>query len=317
MSTGLVLVTLLYGLSHGLLLFMLAGGLTAIYSMMGVLNFAHASFYMLGAYVGHQVGQTCGFWVALVLAPLLVGLAGAAIERYGLRRLQRRGPVAELLFTFGLSYVIVELVQLIWGRAPLPVQLPPSLQGRLFTVGGYDFPAARAFAMVVPVLMLGVLWLALERSRTGLVIRAALSHPQAVEALGHDLPALRTRVFGLGTALAALAGVVGGAVFVTQPSMAAEVGTLLFVVVVVGGLGSLAGSFVAALLIGVGEGCAQLFDATLHDLLLELGYTLPAVGTSTGLLDLSPARLAPLLPYAALVLVLLARPRGLMGRRLD
>ena len=129
-----VVISLLNGISYGLLLFMLSSGLTLIFSMMGVLNFAHASFYMLGAYFAYQISVWIGFWPALVVAPLLVGVLGALIERYGLRKVHRWGHVPELLFTFGLSYIIVELVQIIWGRAAVPYQVPPTLQGSLFTV---------------------------------------------------------------------------------------------------------------------------------------------------------------------------------------
>ena len=128
------LVTLLNSLSYGLLLFMLSSGLTLIFSMMGVLNFAHASFYMLGAYLAFQTGAYIGFWPALFIAPILVGLLGAITERYGLRTVHKFGHVAELLFTFGLAYVIEEIVHLIWGRAPVDYRVPESLDFTLFTL---------------------------------------------------------------------------------------------------------------------------------------------------------------------------------------
>src|SRR6478672_4066132 len=134
------LVTLLNSLSYGLLLFMLSSGLTLIFSMMGVLNFAHASFYMLGAYFAYAISARIGFWPALVIAPLLAGMAGAMVERYGLRLVRRYGHIPELLFTFGLSYVIVELVQLIWGRAPVRYPIPPEMDRSLFTLYTTTFP---------------------------------------------------------------------------------------------------------------------------------------------------------------------------------
>ena len=140
MSAELLVVSLLNGVSYGLLLFMLSSGLTLIFSMMGVLNFAHTSFYMLGAYLAYTLSGVVGFWWALVLAPLAVGVLGALFERYCLRRVHRFGHVPELLVTFGLSYVMVELVQLVWGRSTVPYGLPEALQGPLFTLYGTQFP---------------------------------------------------------------------------------------------------------------------------------------------------------------------------------
>ncbi|MGZ8255811.1 MAG: branched-chain amino acid ABC transporter permease, partial [Burkholderiaceae bacterium] len=218
----------LIGVSYGLLLFMLAAGLTLIFSMMGVLNFAHASFYMLGAYIAYQISTWIGFWPALVLAPFTLFVIGALVERWGLRRVHKWGHVPELLFTFGLSYIIVELVQVIWGRAAVPYQIPQSLDGPLFTIYSTAFPIYRGFMMLVSVAMLVSIWLALTRTRIGLVIQAALTHPQTVEALGHNVPRVFMLVFGGGSALAGLAGVVGGNAFVTEPAMAGSVGAIVF-----------------------------------------------------------------------------------------
>ncbi len=284
----LMALSLLNGISYGLLLFMLSAGLTLIFSMMGVLNFAHASFYMLGAYVAYSVTQWLGFWVALLLAPLVVGLLGALFERFALRRVRRFGHVPELLMTFGLSFISVEVVQALWGCSALDYRVPTVLDGPLLSVFGTQFPAYRAFIMLVALGVLGALWLLL-RTRVGLVIRAALSHPQMVEALGHNLPRILTLVFGAGCALAALAGVLGGNAFVTEPAMAQAVGGIVFVVVVVGGLGSLGGAFLASLLIGLLQTFAVALEAT--------------------------SRLAPLLPYALMVLMLIWRPGGLLGER--
>lgn len=234
-------ISLLNGVSYGLLLFMLSSGLTLIFSMMGVLNFAHTSFYMLGAYFGYTLSGIIGFWGALFVAPLLVGVLGAMFERYSLRRVHKYGHVPELLVTFGLSYLILEVVQLVWGRGTVPYGLPPALQGPLFTLYGTQFPRSRSFVMLVAMLMLVAVWLLLTRTRIGLVIQAALKNPEMVEALGHNVPRVFMMVFGGGCALAGLAGVIGGNTYVTEPAMAMSVGSIIFVVVVVGGMGSLAG----------------------------------------------------------------------------
>ncbi len=195
---------------YGLLLFMLSSGLTLIFSMMGVLNFAHASFFMLGAYFSYQLGRWIGFWPALVLAPLACGLVGALVERYGLRRVHRQGHVAEILFTFGLSYVIAELVIMAWGRGPIENRVPASIDFPIFTLMGTSYPFYKMMMMAISVGMFAFLWLAFKRTRVGLVIQAALTHPQMVSALGHDVPRLFVLVFAGGSALAGLAGVIGG-----------------------------------------------------------------------------------------------------------
>jgi branched-chain amino acid transport system permease protein len=317
MNAELAVVSMLNGISYGLLLFMLSAGLTLIFSMMGVLNFAHASFYMLGAYVGYQISGWVGFWPALVLAPAVVGLIGAVIERWGLRRVHPQGPTAELLFTFGLALIIVEVVQVLWGRPPVPYTLPPELRGTLFTVFTSRFPASRGFVMLVAVVMLVLLGLVLRLSRIGLVIRAALTHPHALEALGHDVPRVFTIVFAAGAALAALAGVVGGAVTVTEPAMAATIGAILFVVVVVGGMGSLAGAFIASLLIGLVDAFAKVIDRSLGDLVHGAGIAVGADSPLHAVLDLTLSQVAPVLPFLLLIAMLIVRPRGLLGARID
>ncbi len=302
----------LNGLSYGLLLFMLCAGLTLIFSMLGVLNFAHASFYMLGAYLGVALAGVLGFWWALAVAPLLVGLAGAAVERTLLRRVRAGGPLNALLLTFGAAYVIGELVKLAWGLQPLTLGVPQALDGPLFTVYGAAFSRYRAFMMVVAAVMLAALYALLRTSKTGLVVRAALTHARALEALGHDVPRVMTMVFAAGTALAALAGVVAAPLFVVEPSMAEQVGSIVFVVVVTGGLGSLGGAFVASLAIGLLQTFATASDASLGGLGARLGVTLAPSWSA-----LSLAQIAPLLPYLVMVAMLAVRPQGLLGLRGD
>ncbi|QHE86044.1 branched-chain amino acid ABC transporter permease [Hydrogenophaga sp. BPS33] len=338
------IISMLNGLSYGLLLFMLSSGLTLIFSMMGVLNFAHASFYMLGAYIGYTVAQFVGFWPALLIAPLVVGLLGAAFERQCLRKVHKYGHVPELLVTFGLSYVIVELVQLIWGRIAVEFRPPEELRGPVFTLINHSveglrmvwgsaapelcsvadaavrvvcspFPATRGFMMLVAVVMLASVWLLLTRTRIGLVIQAALTHPDAVESLGHNVPRVFMLVFGAGSALAGLAGVIGGSTFLTEPAMAATVGSVIFVVVVVGGMGSLSGAFVASLLIGVIQTFAVAFEYSLLTLAQQIGLPLSDAVANNSYVKLTLSQVAPILPYLFLVLILIFRPRGLLGKR--
>lgn len=317
MNLEFFVISLLNGVSYGLLLFMLSSGLTLIFSMMGVLNFAHTSFYMLGAYVAYTLSGIIGFWPALFIAPLLIGVLGAGFERYSLRRVHKYGHVPELLVTFGLSYLILELVQLVWGRSTVPYGLPAQLQGPLFTLYGTQFPRSRSFIMLVALLMLLSVWLLLTRTRIGLVIQAALKHPEMVEALGHNVPRVFMLVFGGGAALAGLAGVVGGNTYVTEPAMAAAVGSIIFVVVVVGGMGSLAGAFLASLLIGIIQTFAVAMDQSLATGLQAIGVAVSEQTFGYELLKLTISQVAPILPYLFLVLILIFRPKGLLGTRED
>ena len=313
--SGLFALSLLNGLAYGLLLFLLSSGLTLIFSMMGVLNFAHASFYMLGAYLAYQISQVTGFWIGLIVAPLLVAGLGALVERYGLRQVHKHGHVAELLFTFGLAFLIEEVVQLIWGRAAVEFPLPPPLREPLFLLGGVAYPVYRVFMMGVSVGCFLVLLALLTRTRVGLVVQAALTHPRMVGMLGHDVPLVFMSVFAVGAGLAGLAGVIGGSALVTEPAMARELGPIVFVVVVVGGLGSLGGAFVASLAIGLIQTLAIGFDVPLGTALATLGVTTDAHGAASELWSVTLAQIAPLLPYLLLIVMLIVRPRGLAGRR--
>ncbi len=311
----LIVFSLLNGLVYGLLLFLLSSGLTLIFSMMGVLNFAHASMFMLGAYFSYQIGKLIGFWPALVLAPLLVGAIGAAVERYGLRHVHRHGHVPELLFTFGLAYLIEELVIMGWGRNPIANPVPPTLDFPLFTLFATSYPTYKGFMMLVSVGMFVYLYLALKRTRIGLIIQAALTHPGTVAMLGHNVPRVFMHVFAAGSALAALAGVIGGFALLTTPNMAAALGPIVFVVVVIGGLGSLGGALIASLLIGIIQTFAVALDVSLLDMLGKLGVTVARGSALHELASVKIAQTAPMIPYVLLVLMLIFRPRGLMGTR--
>jgi branched-chain amino acid transport system permease protein len=306
----LITFSTLNGVLYGMLLFMMASGLTLIFSMMGVLNFAHSSFYMLGAYFGFEISRRTGFWPGLVLAPLMVGAIGALIELYGLRHLHRRGHVSELLFTFGLAFVIEELVQMVWGKLPVDYRVPRQLDFVAFRVFDTTYPAYRVFMLLVAIAMFVALLAVLTRTRLGLIIQAALTHPDMVAMLGHDVPKIFMLVFGAGAALAGLAGVIAGPALVTQPSMASLLGPILFVVIVVGGLGSLTGAFVASLLIGLVQTFAVAMNISLAEVFGSVAP--PFLGD---LWKVTIAELAPVMPYLLLVLVLIFRPTGLMGRR--
>ncbi len=311
----LVTFSLLNGVVYGLLLFMLSSGLTLIWSMMGVLNFAHASMFMLGAYFSYQIGRYIGFWPALVIAPLLVGLLGAAIERYGLRHVHKHGAVAEILFTFGLAYLIVEVVVMLWGRNPIENRVPAVIDFPAFTLFGTSYPFYKALMMAISVSMFAFLYLAFKRTRVGLVIQASLTHPQMVGALGHDVPRIFVLVFAVGSALAGLAGVIGGFALLTEPNMAAALGPIVFVVVVVGGLGSIPGALIASMLIGIVQTFAVALDYSLLDLFRVLDVSVAKTSLLHEVYAVKIAQAAPIIPYLLLVLMLILRPRGLLGTR--
>jgi|TARA_B110000483_G_C18202894_1_gene546107 branched-chain amino acid transport system permease protein len=305
----------LNGLVTGLLLFMLASGLTLIFSMMGVLNFAHASFYMLGAYFAYSISLKTGFWVGLIFAPLLVGVLGAMVERYGLRRVHQSGHVAELVFTFGLAFLIDEAVQFFWGADTKNYRSPEILNFPLFTMFGQEFPAYRGFMIGISVLIFIGLYYVLTRSRVGIIIQAAITHPNTVANLGHNVPLIFMGVFGVGTALAGLAGVIAGPVLTTFPGMALVLGSIVFVIVVIGGLGSLPGALIASLLVGLLQSYAIASDVGMPELLELLGISFDRSHPLNDLWTLSLPQIAPILPYLLLVLVLIFRPAGLLGKR--
>jgi len=283
--------------------------------MMGVLNFAHASFYMLGAYFGFQISRYVGYWPGLVVAPLLVGFIGALIERYGLRTVHKFGHVAELLFTFGLAFIIEEGVQMIWGKVAVDYRVPELLNFPAFTLFETTFPAFKMFMLVVSVATFVALLTLLTKTRVGLIIQAALSHPNTVGMLGHNVPLIFMMVFGFGCGLAALAGVIAGPALVTQPAMAASLGPILFVVVVVGGLGSLPGAFIASLAIGLIQTFAVAINISIADVMAVVGIKLNPNSFAGDLWMATIAQVAPIIPYLLLVLVLMFRPQGLMGNR--
>ena len=311
----ILVFSLFNGVLYGMLLFMLSSGLTLIFGMMGVLNFAHASFFMLGAYFAYQISTYIGFWPALFIAPVAVGLIGAMVERYGLRPVHRFGHVAELLFTFGLAYVIEEVVQMIWGKVPVSYQIPESMNSALFTLFGLEYSTYRVFMLAVAVIMFAALFFLLTRTRVGLIIQGALTYPNIVAALGHNVPLVFMMVFGFGCALAGLAGVLAGNVLGTDPAMAIQLGPIVFVVIVIGGLGSLNGALVASLFIGIMQTTAVSYDVSINDLLTFIGVDVDLESAWRMVVDLTVAQVSPILPYLLLTLMLIVRPRGLFGKR--
>ena len=314
----LILVNLIDGLVTGLLLFMLSAGLTLIFSMMGVLNFAHASFYMLGAYFAYQVSLVLGFWMGLLIAPVIVGVLGALVERYGLRRVHQYGHVPELIFTFGLALLIEEVVQFIWGKDQMPYAVPEVLQFAAFSIAGNAIPAYKVFMIFISVGIFIALLYVLTRTRVGMIIQAALSYPRTVEALGHNVPLVFMGVFGVGTALAGVAGVIAGPVLATFPGMAVVLGSIVFVTIVIGGLGSLWGALVASLLIGWITTFAKSYNLRMEDILTGLGFEKPADLSEHLFRDLwtiTSPQIADILPYLLMVLILVFRPYGLFGKR--
>ena len=309
-----IVFSLLNGVVYGLLLFMVSAGLTLIFGMMGVLNFAHASFYMLGAYFAYTLQPWVGFAAAVVLSAVLVGVVGAVVERFFLRRVHQHGHAHELLLTFGLSFIIAEAIKLFFGNYPVDYRIPKSLDVSAFAIGAQQYPLYRVLMGAVALLMFVAIYLLLTRTRVGIVVRSAIYKPRMAEALGHNVQLVFMGVFGVGAALAGLAGAVAGAFYTTNPNMALEAGVLVFVIVVVGGLGSLGGAMLASLLIGVVTSLAVGVDRSAADLLALVGARAWAESVG-GLLTLKVSSLAATIPFALMLLILMLRPAGLMGEK--
>jgi branched-chain amino acid transport system permease protein len=212
-------------------------------------------------------------------------------------------------------FIIQRLVQMTWGMLPMAYRVPPSLDFPLFVLYGVNFPAYRAFMLLVSAVMLLGTWILLKKTRVGLIIQAALTHPSMVSALGHNVPRVFTTVFAGGCLLAGLAGVIGGNYQTTEPGMADSMGPIVFVVVVFGGLGSLAGCFIASIVMGMIQTFAVVVDYSVADLLRPLGMALSGDTLLTEVLTVPVARIGALLPFVMMVTILFFRPRGLMGTR--
>lgn len=279
-------INLFNGLVYGALLIVMCSGLALIYGLRRVVNFAHGSLYMLGAYIGYSIAMQTNFWVALVAAPAVMALIGVLMDRYGFRLLQDRDPLAVVLVTFGLLLIIEDFVRAVWGKGSLSIPVPDALN---FTVNflGASLPAYRIGVIVVGAAVALGLTLWLRYSKVGLFVRAASTDPTTTAMQGVNTDSLSAGVVGLGTALAGLAGVVAAPFLSLSPSMNADVLIDSFVVVVIGGLGSLAGAFVAALLLGMVQAVGAVY--------------LPNA--------------AVLLPFALMIAILIWRPSGFAGSR--
>jgi branched-chain amino acid transport system permease protein len=244
------MIQALHGLVYGMLLFLVASGLTLVLGMMGVLNLAHASFYMLGAYFAYTITLYSGnFWLSLLISPLIVGILGVLTERFLLRKTYKGAHSAQLLLTFGLLFIFGEFTRIIWGSVPLSVSVPKLFAGNITFVGS-TYPIYRLFILGFSFLVLLGMTLMLTGTRIGIIIRAAVSDAEMVEVLGTNVPIVFLGVFGGGAALAALAGVIAAPFLSVYLTMGTDVLLDCFVVIVVGGFGSLFGTLIASLMIG-------------------------------------------------------------------
>jgi branched-chain amino acid transport system permease protein len=245
-----IVIQILHGLAYGMLLFLVSSGLTLVFGMMSVLNLAHASFYMLGAYFSYQMLKWIGnFWIGLIICPILVAFLGILMERFLLRRVHAGGHVQEFVLTAGMAFVIMEAVKWIWGTEPLPVPIPAALSGSVMIVGSV-YPVYRLFILFFSIGILGLMAYVLLKTRLGITVRAAVSDRDMVSALGTNTPFVFMLVMGIGTWLAGVAGVIAGPFISTYPGMAGEILVDCFVVTVTGGLGSLMGAVLASFIIG-------------------------------------------------------------------
>jgi branched-chain amino acid transport system permease protein len=286
-TTAMYVAQGIHGLAYGMLLFLVASGLTMVFGMMGILNLAHASFFMLSSYFCYQVLHVTGsFWVALLVAPVAAAVVGILCERLLLRKVHAFGHIGELILTVGISLVIMEGVKVFWGTESLSIRVPPILEGRL-ALGGLDYPIYRLFVIGLALVVLGILALLLYKTRLGMLVRAAVSDADMVNALGVNVPVLFMFVFGVGTWLAGVAGVAIAPILTVFPGLADQIGMDAFVVVVTGGLGSLWGAFLISVILG------------------ELN--------SYGVQFVS--QLAPVLMFVFMAIVLTFKPMGLFGER--
>jgi len=286
-TTAMYVAQGIHGLAYGMVLFLVASGLTLIFGMMDILNLAHAAFFMLAAYFCYQfLSLTGNFWAALLLAPIATAFFGVLLERFLLRKIHAYGLMSQLTLTVGVSLVILAGVKIFWGTENLPVKIPSILRG-LVMIGGLDYPVYRLFIIALSLMVLAVMALLLYKTRLGKIVRAAVSDPDMVNALGINIPLVFTFVFGVGIWLAGVAGVVIAPILTVFPGLADQMGMDAFVVVITGGFGSLTGAFIISIIFGLLSSYGVQFVSSL----------------------------APVLMFAFMAIILAIRPMGLFGER--
>ncbi len=301
----LFLEQVLNGLQFGVTLFLMSAGLTLVFGIMNLINLAHGSFYMIGAYVAATVTQLSGsFPLGLLAALPAAALVGMLVEIVVLRRLYEREHLDQVLATFGLIMFFNELTRILWGRQPLFMDVPDWLNGAVEIIPGVPYPAYRLAVIAVGILVAGFLYVLIARTRLGMRIRAGASNREMIGALGVNIKLLYTLVFGLGTLLAGLAGVMAGPILAVEAGMGESILILTFVVIVIGGIGSIRGALVGALLIGLVDTLGRAFLPTLLRLFLPAAQA-DGVGAS----------LSSMAIYIVMAAVLIWRPQGLFPAR--
>lgn len=298
----LVLEQLLNGVQLGVMLFLLAAGLTLTFGIMGIINLAHGSLYMIGAYAAAAVAAKTGsFLIALPVALAVAGLAGVVIEYVVMRRLYARDHLDQVLATFALILIANQTVTILFGRQPLFVDIPPVLGGSVELLPGLRYPVYRLAIIAVGLVVAAGLWFLINRTRVGMLVRAGATNREMVRALGVDVRMLYTLVFGLGALLAGLAGIAAGPIFSVQVGMGEQILIMTFVVVVIGGVGAVRGAFAGAMIVGIVDTLLRAFVPGF------LKTMLPASEA-----DALAAALSSMGVYLLMAIVLLLRPRGLL-----
>jgi branched-chain amino acid transport system permease protein len=306
MNFVLVLEQTLNGLQLGVMLFLMAAGLTLVFGIMNLVNLAHGSFYMIGAYLAtYFYAATGSYWLGIVLGLAGTLAVGVAVELVALRRLYERDHLDQVLATFGLILFFNELAAMIWGRAALYTNIPEALSGHVELLPGLRYPLYRLMIIAVGLSVAALLWFVVARTRLGMLIRAGASNRAMVAALGVNIRLLYTLVFGFGAALAGLAGLMAGPIYVVQPGMGELILIEVFVVIVIGGIGSIRGALAGALIVGMADTLGRAF----------LKPTLATVLSPTAADAAGPA-LASMLIYLLMAAVLALKPQGLFPARL-
>lgn len=305
MDLGLILVQGLNGLQLGVMLFLMAAGLTLVFGVMDLINLAHGSLYMIGAYLTATFAQALGgFVLGLLVAVPLTALIGAALELTALRTLYARDHLDQVLATFGLILFFDELVKIIWGPSAVFLDPPAFLAGQVSLGAGLTYPSIRLAIIIVGLAVALGLWALITRTRLGMLIRAGASNREMLGALGVDVQRVFTAVFALGAGLAALAGGMAGSILAVQVGMGEDILILAFVVIVIGGLGSVKGALIGALLVGMADTLGRILLPDLFGFFMT-----PSVADGVG------GAVGSMVIYILMAAILFLRPRGLFGQR--